>query len=724
MTEQNNRKKQRARPTPRADTQPCSRPSCARPHLRFDRRTRHRFKAFPLSGRWGTGHDKAAMHMCRDNPVSAPHRLKWMAACLLGAVVLTSTRAATPGDPLATQRNEFRQALSRVASISATAAATDSADLRNYALYPYLQAARLGQELVASGIGVTTALDDRIAAFLRAHEGKTVAQDLRRNWLASLAARNRWSQFLAFHRDATDGAALRCHGFSARIEQQRTEGLAAEVVQAWLTPRSVPECERAFNWLRDNSGLSNELIEQRVRLALEGGNAAFARQILRPLPGDLAAPLLQWAALLENPRREIDALIAAPQTAVDSRALLASWTSLARADRAAARQRFEKLLSARKLDRQSAGPYALALGLALSWDRDPDALKYFARADAADFDDSAREWEARAALWAGDWKQVSRSITAMSEDARRTARWRYWTARAAAQDGNEASARQLYESILTDDNYYSAMAAARLRRKAIPTLQTVPLDAAQVSSLENLPEFVRARELRLSGLVPYAQAEWRSAQDSLQPPVRAQTIHLASRWGWHDQAVASATGERVFNDYKLLYPRPYDAEVAAAAGFSGLSLDLIYGVIRQESLYRSDAVSSADARGLMQLLPETARRTARQSNLPVPSAADLFEPAINVMLGAAHVKELLDRFGGQLPLALAGYNAGPGAAQRWLPSRAMDPDIWIENIPYNETRTYVQRILWHTVVFGWLRDGQPRETSEMLTAVNPASTRQ
>jgi soluble lytic murein transglycosylase len=468
--------------------------------------------------------------------------------------------------------------------------------------------------------------------------------------------------------------------------------------------------------------LNNDLIEQRVRLALEGGNAGFARQIARQLPAESAAPLLQWASLLENPRREIDTLLAAPQVTVEIRALLAGWTTLARADRAAAKQRIERLIGSRKLDRQGASPFSLALALALSWDRDADALRYFARVEPVDFDDSAREWQARAALWARDWKQVSRSIAAMSEDARRTARWRYWAARTAAHEGDEAAARLLYESILADDNYYSAMAAARLKRKVAPTLQTVPLDAAQLASMETLPAFARARELRLTGLASKAQVEWRTALDLLQPPMRAQAIHLASRWGWHDQAVATATGERVFNDYALLYPRPYDAEVAAAAQRSGLPRDLIYGVMRQESLFRSDAVSSADARGLMQMLPETARRTARQWKLPAPSAAGLFEPAVNVMLGAAHVKELLDRFDSQLPLALAGYNAGPGAVQRWLPARAMDPDIWIENIPYNETRTYVQRILWHTLVFGWLRDPQPQDSGEWLQAVRPTAS--
>jgi soluble lytic murein transglycosylase len=642
-----------------------------------------------------------------------------VAQCLAMALVLASSRAATPADPADAQRAEFRQAYARLADAATTA---DSASLRDYVLYPYLQAARLNQSLAAGGTAVPTALDEQIAAFLSAHDSELAGQDLRRSWLASLAGRARWSQFLAFHRDATDGAGLRCHGFTARIElQQRVEGLAAEVSQAWLTPRSLPECERAFEWLRSTGGLTSELIAQRVRLALQGASPAFARQIARPLPAELAAPLLQWAAMLENPRREIDALIAAPQAAIETATLLAGWTQLARADHAAAEQRFEKLLRARKLDRQAASPFALALALPLSWDRDANALKYFARVEKKDLDDYAREWQTRAALWHGNWKQAGASITAMSPASRNTARWRYWAARAAAREGSNAIAMQLYESLLLEDNYYSAMAAARLKRPIAPTLQTLPLDTMQVAAIETLPPVQRARELRQVGLAGYAQAEWRAGLDLLQPPVRAQAIHLAARWGWHDQAVATATGEKIFNDYPLLYPRPYDAQVAAAAQVSGLPVDLIYGVIRQESLYRSDAVSSADARGLMQMLPETARRTARQWMQPAPSDAALFEPAVNLMLGAAHLKDLLDRAGGMLPIALAGYNAGPGAVQRWLPSQNIDPDIWIENIPYNETRTYVQRILWHSLVFGWLRSSQAQDTQDWVTAVRPAA---
>jgi soluble lytic murein transglycosylase len=306
-----------------------------------------------------------------------PHR-RWL-ACLPILFALASSRAAGPNDTLAVQRAEFRQANERTAGAAATSPVADSANLRSYVLYPYLQAARLAQALTTAGINVPTSLDEQIATFLRSRDAEPVAQDLRRSWLGNLATRAQWSQFLAFHRDASDGTTLRCQGFTARIELQRTDGLAAEIAQTWLTPRSLPECDRAFEWLRASGGLGNTLIERRVRLALEGGNAAFARQIAPRLPTEQAKPLLQWIALLENPRREIDALIAAPGTAVETPTLLAGWTALARADRTAAKQRYEKLLRARNLDERAASPFALALALALSWDRDTETLQYFAR---------------------------------------------------------------------------------------------------------------------------------------------------------------------------------------------------------------------------------------------------------------------------------------------------------------------------------------------------------
>ncbi len=648
------------------------------------------------------------------SPVAQP--LRQLAACL-ALLCASLVGAADSEDPLAAQRAEFQQAWAQVA-ISGPAP-QDSPTLQRYVLYPYLQAARLQQALQTSGATVAQTLDEQIADFLRAHDREPVATDLRQAWLTSLATRSAWTDFLAFHKPASDPLPLRCHGYTARIALNLETGLAGEIAETWLTPRSLQECDRAFTWLDMNGGLTPARIEQRARNALTAGNTDFARQIIARLSAEQAAPLLQWAALLDNPQREIDALIKAPQKDIAPATLLAGWTKLARANRTAAKQRFEPLVRALKLDERAASPLALALALALSWDRDADARKFFSKADDADFDDNAREWQARAALWAHDWKLASRSIAAMSEATRNTARWRYWSARVAAHEGKQADSRQMYESLLAEDNYYSAMAAARLKRPVAPNPQPLPPDAALLTRFEAQPEFVRARELRVNRMLDPARAEWRVGTNALAATFRPQLIHLAARWGWYHQAVSIATGERVFNDYALLYPRPYDAEVMSAAQTSGLPARLIYAVIRQESLYEPDAVSSANARGLTQLTLDTARRTARKWQLPAPTADGLFAPQVNVVLGAAHLKDLLDQYDGQLPLALAGYNAGPNAARRWLPKAPMEPDIWLENIPYTETRAYVQRILWHTVVFGWLADQKAQDTKGWLAAIKP-----
>jgi soluble lytic murein transglycosylase len=471
--------------------------------------------------------------------------------------------------------------------------------------------------------------------------------------------------------------------------------------------------------------LTDELVEQRVRALLDNDQAAFARTVISRLPAERAAPLVQWAELLERPAASIDIALSDPARArrTDDAALLAGWTKLARTDPVGALDRFERLAAA--VGPERAGSYALALALGLAWDRRaPEALELFAAVPAGKLDDYALSWAARAALWAGDWPQVERTIAAMSDAQRAEARWRYWMARAAAQRKDERRAEELYASLLPSDNYYAANAAARLKRRAEPHPEPLVANNAAITALAASPPFVRAHELYLSGLRGPAVTEWQSGFGALPDGERAPAVHLASRWKWHDVSVASATHERVFYDYSLLYPEPYDREVHAAAKLTDLEAPLIYSVIRQESLFRADAVSSAGAVGLVQLIPDTARRIARAWRQPVPSAADLFDPGVNIKLGAAHLKDLVNRFDRQLVVALAGYNAGENAADRWLPRAPLDADIWIENIPYNETRDYVQRVLWHSVVFRWLDNGRGENVESWLVPVAPLAAPQ
>jgi soluble lytic murein transglycosylase len=623
-------------------------------------------------------------------------------------------------------RAQFLNAMAAV-SLAPTEAVADEATLRDYPLYPYLQAARLQRQLElatpAAADTTVTALpvDEQVAAFLRTQANAPVTGKLRSAWLASLASRRAWATFLDnFDPGRDTQAALRCEALAARVALGRTEGLADALAEAWLTPRSLPDaCDPALAWWQTRGGPGEELTLRRARLALEAGEAGLARHLARSLPEAKAAPLLQWAALIEQPARAVAELIANPEQTVEAEALADGWMRFARSDPDAAAVQFAGLVTSRKLDPRAASPYALAVALGLSWSRRPGALGFFAQVRADDFDERAHEWHARAALWARDWTRASAAIAAMPELLRTQARWRYWEARAAEQLGHFARARELYAQVIPTDNWYAALAAARLDRRFVPDLKPLKFDEAAVTAIGQQPGFVRARELLGCGMEPDANAEWRAVFDELPPERQLDAVGLAARWGWHHQAIASAARQRLFNDYELLYPHPYDAEVREASRRTGLPREFIYAIIRQESLYRPDAGSSAGALGLMQLLPGTARSIARRSGLPVPTRAQLLEPAVNIPLGAEYLASLVERFGGERALAAAAYNAGPNAARRWLPDDPLDLDVWTENIPYNETRAYVQRVAWHGLVFGWLARREPRDVSDWLRSVKP-----
>ncbi len=371
-------------------------------------------------------------------------------ACAL-LLPLPRAQAAAARDPYEKVRETFRQAYAQVDAPTAKRPA-DSEALRDYPLYAYLQAARIRRALADAGDELGS-IDERAQTFVTYYEKEPVGRGLRRVWLTSLAERSHWAPFLEQYRDTIADDALECQSFTARIELGRTAELEPLIARRWLTPRSLPDCERAFEWLRAQNALTPELIEQRARMALKEGNTGFGREIAAFLPAERAAPLLQWAGLLDQPERQIEALIASPAATVQDEALLAGWTRFARSNRDLAIQRFDSFVRARGLTGAAASPYALALALALSWDRNPDALRYFERVAPADLDDYALEWQARAAIWSGDWRLLANTIAAMSDTQRGLTRWRYWAARAAERNGDAKLARQLYESTLPDDNY-------------------------------------------------------------------------------------------------------------------------------------------------------------------------------------------------------------------------------------------------------------------------------
>jgi soluble lytic murein transglycosylase len=408
---------------------------------------------------------------------------------------------------------------------------------------------------------------------------------------------------------------------------------------------------------------------------------------------------------------------------VEPDALVAGFSRLSIADSTASGTLLPALLKRPDLTPAMQTRLQRAAALGAAYARAPDAVAAFAVLPVDPSDGQVQEWRVRAALWAGDFAKALAWIDAMPGGLAAQPRWRYWRARAIAATSGAAAAAPSYAEIAGLRDYFGYLAADKLNESYNLNIHPSPNDTEVQAALSLEPGMVRAHALFDGDMADEAAAEWALVVGPAKPAAKIQAARLASRWGWYAQTIATLAVAGEWDDVPLRYPRPYAASVANAAKETQVAEDWLFAIMRQESLFRKDAVSRADARGLMQMQPATATAVARRWHLPRPARDDLFEPAVALSLGARYVHELLDKYRGQLAPSLAAYNAGPMSVSRWLPNDPMDADVWVENIPYTETRGYIQHILEHIVAFAKMRDAPQPRLSNLLPRVEPLDPR-
>jgi len=647
-------------------------------------------------------------------------------AAALATVQSADAAVAAPAGPVgdtAAVRQEFIASMQRLQlpASQATSASepADSQALRSYVIYDYLTAARLRRDL---DLHPGDELDAAVDAFLSAHVRQPVARALRHDWLANLAERRRWDWFIPRSTDVSDPVLI-CDRLQARLDTGDLRGLGPDVLVRWSVPQKQPrECDGVFTWLRQQGLISPALAEVRTRAALAAENPRLAREFAADLPPAAAAPLLQWAQLLENPKATLNAVAANPRAPVETDALDAGVNRLARSDPGAALSLLPRLLSRPDMSPGLRGRLERDVALGAAYDRHPDALAALADVPGDTSDDEVWQWRARAALWAADYRQALTWIEQMPAALASQPRWRYWHARAVAATQGDAAAAPLYAEIAGLRDYYGYLAADRLHQPYSLNAQPSLDDQTAQAILAAQPGMLRAHALFDCSFNDEASAEWANELSDAAPAVKVQAAHLAASWGWYAQSIATLAQAGEWNDVRLRYPRPYAAAISDASTLTQVPADWILAIMRQESLFRRDAVSRAGARGLMQIRPSTATALAHRWQLPNPTPDALFDPNVAVTLGATYLRELLNRYDGQLGPSLAAYNAGPAPVARWLPGRSMDADIWIENIAYGETRDYLQRIFEHIVAYAWARDAEPPRLLALLPQIQPSLT--
>ncbi len=555
-----------------------------------------------------------------------------------------------------------------------------------------------------------------VQRFLSRHEGAYLAELLRGDWLRELGRRGEWQ---AFEHElgplAQEDLELRCYGWSARLA--RGDGDAVTQARAaWLEPRELPDgCVPLTEKLLKSGDIDHARIWQRVRLLLDNGQVSAARRALGYLPSSEQPDegLLTQAAVA--PQK----LLAQPPKNLERRAtremLLFAVTRLARSDARAAAAVLEGALGQR-LSAQERGHLWLHVATQGAMEHMPEALDWFARAGEAPLADGQLAWKARAALRAGKWKTVRDAIDPMSILARQDPAWTYWYGRAHAAQGDPEGARAYYLRIAGQPYYYSLLASEELGQEAsIPQPFHVPSEE-EVDAARRHPELSRALELFRLGLRAEATKEWMFAVRGMEDRELLAAAELARRAAVYDRAIGTASRTERLHDYRMRYLAPFREVFTAYAGAYNLEEAWVLGVVRQESRFIVEARSGAGATGLMQLLPHTARWVAQKIGYRGYSAKRVAEVEPNITLGTRYLKFVLDATGHPL-LASAAYNAGPNRARRWIPARAMEGAVFVETIPYDETREYVKRVMANTVHYALLLEGGSASLKQRMGVV-------
>jgi len=347
----------------------------------------------------------------------------------------------------------------------------------------------------------------------------------------------------------------------------------------------------------------------------------------------------------------------------------------------------------------------------------PESLALLNKAVA---DRDVRYWRVRQSLLKSQWQQCIVFLDALTEKEQAQERWQYWRARCLELQGFKAAANRTYESIAGAFSYYGFLAADQLSKSYSIKSDQPLVNEAEIQSLRESPGIARAIEYFLVDLPWEGRSEWNKVLKSSEKQKYIAAASVAESVGWHDRAYRAMRAAGESQALATLFPQPHSSYVKRLSGKFSVDREYIYAVMRRESAFIRDIKSSAGAVGLMQLMPATARQVGKQLGVKAPRWK-LIESDLNIQLGVKYLNHLLKRFDGNMVLSTAAYNAGPTRVRKWVADKPIAADIWVETIPFDETRAYVKAVLFNSVVFdSLLGDGTPdRLTDKMPDLVPP-----
>ena len=559
-----------------------------------------------------------------------------------------------------------------------------------------------------------------VSGFLDRYPGTWLSEKLRSEYLRALGRQKDWAGFRQlFPGLESPDPELQCDDLLSRVTTPEGKPDPNVLVQArenfWLNGKDLPApCNDLMQTALDNKLLGQDDLWARLRLALQAGNNPLARSLAGKLGVDLSPELLTKVS--GAPKRYLTTPDV--ETAIGHELYLAALGRLARQDIDEALALWA-VVETRFGDADRAYGWRL-LALAGSVKQDVRAVDWFGKSAKAYFPDSDREWQIRIAIRAQRWNDVLEAINGLRLEKQQDRVWRYWRAHAMQKLGDKPKVVEaIWNWLAVDDDFYGLLARDHLGSKLTTRPQIYQPGEADLQRFAADEGLQRAMRLNALDMRAEAVREWGWALRKADDRLLLAAADQAAKAAWYDRAIWAAERTRQLHSYSLRYLTPYKEVAQGYAQDVGLDPAWVYGLIRQESRFVTNARSGVGAGGLMQLMPSTAQWVANRLKIPY-HAGMVNDVGMNIRLGTYYLNNSLKNLGDQPVLATAGYNAGPNRARQWQdPDKPLDADIYVETIPFAETRDYVKKVMTNAVHYA-IGFGQGPQSINARMGVIPA----
>jgi soluble lytic murein transglycosylase len=619
--------------------------------------------------------------------------------CLFPLTSSAATSTSNSNFVVENQRAKYLKAKAAFEKKDNTLANQLTNQLKHYPLHPYLELAQIKRDIRTISRG-------RVESFITKNTKSPVAKKAQASYLQHLANSKQWRLFLStYNKLPLKSSYYTCYNLQAKISSGQTKNIDKQIQSLWNVGKSQPKpCDPVFSYWIKRGKLTSDIAYQRSWKAILSKNYKIAQFAQKKVTKTIQKNALN---IFWKVKKDVS-LIAKPKTLnrhTPHSADIAAYAirKLASKNRDLALKTWLRDRSRFKFSAEQTEYLNIYFGnkYAKQTYYDPNALATLEKIDPKYQFDEVSEWKVRLALITQNWPLVNKLINKMPTKLRQQNRWAYWQQTALTKI-NPKKYPANYSNVIHKRDFYGFMAAQLKGKPFKLNHKKSAISQNDKKELLTRPAVQRIAELTKTQQTGLAYQEWKVLRTSLDNNQKLTMGYLVNSWGWYIQGIRIAAELKAWDELDIRFPRAQNQLFAKWGKSRNIGSTWPVAIARQESAYNQYAKSSAGARGFMQLMPATAKLTAKKYNVAYKNKSDLFIPQTNIALGTAYLSQMMDKFNNRAHSSAA-YNAGPHRAERWLKSRGHLPlDIWIETIPFNETRKYVQNVLTYAVIYDLL----------------------